>query len=293
MSKDIAVSGDDNASFEVQREQAMPGLKLHGQTPISSAAGKRLCAELSPLSESPEESLRTKIDSLIETKFDSLIEKSLAAHIPKFLAELKASIDQSVKSLVEEHFKTYKEEIRKEMENADRHNALRTKCEAETLETYNRRENLRILGAPCSEGYEDNKTTECKVLELAKTIDAEVVSSDISIAHRLPSRRPGSKPIIVRFARRIARINILKNKKKLKDLAGNQIRIFEDLSTARIRFCNLMRADTRINNVWTRDGVIHFIWKEDEKKYTLNNLFEGGLFLGYNIDDVEECFQIN
>ena len=75
MSKDIAVSGDDNASFEVQREQAMPGLKLHGQTPISSAAGKRLCAELSPLSESPDESLMTKIDSLIETKFDSLIEK--------------------------------------------------------------------------------------------------------------------------------------------------------------------------------------------------------------------------
>ena len=71
------------------------------------------------------------------------------------------------------------------------------------------------------------------------------------------------------------------------------VRIFEDLTMARIRFLNLMKADTRISKSWTRDGTNFFIWKDDYKTYNINNLYEGGLFLNYEIDDVEGCFYIN
>ena len=259
----------------------MPDLKLHGQTPITTNSGKRLCSELSPLSEINDDALLKRIESMIE--------KSMA----KFVAEVKLSLEQSVKTLIDEHFKTFKSEMKEEIDQSERHNTLRVKCESEMLESYNRRENLRIVGMTSGDGYETNETTEAKVLELAKKIDANVVSSDISIAHRLPSKRPGPKPIIVRFARRIAKINILRNKKKLQEPGWNQIRVYEDLTTARMRFFNLMKSDTRISNVWTREGTIHYIWKDDNNKYTINNLFEGGLFLSYDISDMENCFSLN
>ena len=259
----------------------MPDLKLHGQIPITTNSGKRLCSELSPLSEINDDALLKRIETMIE--------KSMA----KFVAEVKLSLEQSVKTLIDEHFKTFKSEMKEEIDQSERHNTLRVKCESEMLESYNRRENLRIVGMTSGDGYETNETTEAKVLELAKKIDANVVSSDISIAHRLPSKRPGPKPIIVRFARRIAKINLLRNKKKLQEPGWNQIRVYEDLTTARMRFFNLMKSDTRISNVWTREGTIHYIWKDDNNKYTINNLFEGGLFLSYDISDMENCFSLN
>ena len=249
-------AGEDTVSV-MQGDKEMPELKQFGQTPISSNSGKRLCAVLSPLAENEDDTLMSRIETMIE--------KALATHIPKLVDQLKSTIEQSVKTLIDQQMNAFKEEIQKELEDSERHTALRIKCESEALETYNRRENIRILGVQSSEEYEDNKVTQAKVLEIAKAIEADVVEADISIAHRLPSKKQGSKPIIVRFARRIARVNILKNKRKLQDVGSKQIRVFEDLTTARIRFFNMMRADTRINNVWTRDGAIHYIWKEDNR----------------------------
>ena len=62
--------------------------------------------------------------------------------------------------------------------------------EAEVLETYNRRENLRVVGIECETEYKQNEVTETKVLDLAKKIEVTMSSSDISIAHRLPTNKP-------------------------------------------------------------------------------------------------------
>ena len=68
--------------------------------------------------------------------------------------------------------------------------------------------------------------------------------------------------------------------------------MYEDLTTARVRFFSLMKSDTRISKLWTRDGTIHFVWKDDNKTSTINNLYDGGIFLEYDIADVEYCFHI-
>ena len=160
------------------------------------------------------------------------------------------------------------------------------------LESYNRRENRRIIGIEADTGSEDNDVTASEVVEVATKIGAKVSETDISIAHRLPTRKAGPKPIIVRFARRVARINLLKNRKRLAEpeLNLNNIRVFEDLTTARVRFFNMMKNDNRISKLWTRDGTIFFIWKNDNQTYTITNLYEGGLFSDYKIYDVESCF---
>ena len=264
-------------------KQSLPGHKFQGQTRISTNIGKRLCSELSPLTES--------VDDVLMNKIQALIESSLATYLPKFIAELRLTIDQSIKSLIAEHFNSFTTEIKEEMDIRERNNTLRGKCEAEVLETYNRRENLRVVGIECETEYEQNEVTETKVLDLAKKIEVTMASSDISIAHRLPTNKPGPKPIIVRFARRIARINMLRNRKKLQEQKIN-VRMYEDLTTARVRFFNLMKSDTRISKLWTRDGTIYFVWKDDNKTYTINNLYDGGICLEYDIADVEYCFHI-
>ena len=198
-----------------------------------------------------------------------------------------------MKAHITEQVKVLKEEVQNEVQFQNRQNHLRMKSEAEIVESYNRRENLRILGVASGEAYEDNEVTAEKVIQVANLIEAKVTNNDISIAHRLPSRKPGEKPIIVRFARRVARMNILRNKKKLKESNSRNIRIFEDLTTPRLRFFNLMKADTRISKVWTREGTIFFVWREDNKTYTVQNLFDGGLFLDYDINDIEDCFMIS
>ena len=68
--------------------------------------------------------------------------------------------------------------------------------------------------------------------------------------------------------------------------------MYEDLTTARVRFFILMISDTQISKLWTRDGTICFVWKDDNKTYTITNLYDGGIFLEYDTADVEYCFHI-
>ena len=64
------------------------------------------------------------------------------------------------------------------------------------------------------------------------------------------------KPVIARFSRRDAKINLLQNKKKLASLSGlNDVKIYEDITRPRMNFIKLMRGDDRVESVWTRDGT--------------------------------------
>ena len=101
--------------------------------------------------------------------------------------------------------------------------SLRAQCEAEVLEQYNRRDNLKLFGMP-----EDSvENTIEKVMSLCSHLDAKVDERDISIAHRLPTPNGRVKPIIVKFSRRVAKIDVMRKKKKLRD-EQSDIRVFED-----------------------------------------------------------------
>ena len=89
-------------------KQSLPGLKLQGQTPISTNIGKRLCSELSPLTES--------VDDVLMKKIQALIESSLSTYLPKIIAELRLTIDQSKKSLIAEHFNSFTTEMKDKMD---------------------------------------------------------------------------------------------------------------------------------------------------------------------------------
>ena len=69
------------------------------------------------------------------------------------------------------------------------------------------------------------------------------------------------------------------------------ISVFEDLSKARVNFIKMMKSDCRNKSAWTREGVIHYIWKADERLYRIDGLYEGGSSLKYRFQDVMNCFQ--
>ena len=130
-----------------------------------------------------------------------------------------------------------------------------------------------------------------KSSSLAKEAGAEVKDDDISIAQRLPSRTGRPRSIIVRFTRRVKKIDLLHSKKTLKTKVNYEnIRVFEDIPVPRLKFFNLMKSDSRIANVWTREGTIFYKWVDDNTVNTLRGLFDAGIELGYNFDSVESCF---
>ena len=82
------------------------------------------------------------------------------------------------------------------------------------------------------------------------------------------------------------------NKTKLRnDEHRNEVKIFEDITAARAIFLKLLKADTSINSAWTRDGNINYTVTGDKRTYRIQNLFEGGIDMGYSMDDVMNCFR--
>ena len=57
-----------------------------------------------------------------------------------------------------------------------------------------------------------------------------------------------------------------------------------------MNFIKLMRNDSRVESVWTRDGTIFLVWKHDEKIYKIQGLFESGTFMDYSLTNVMNCF---
>ena len=145
--------------------------------------------------------------------------KSLISEVmPEMSDRIKDSLLEAINKAVDDGIKQIRVEVEKfvseKLESAERRCKLKTMSEAELLESYNRRDTIRIVGV--KEDRSSGKVSESysqsmqNVLQLAEKMGASVASQDISIAHRLPSRNQSKdRPIIVKFSRRIAKIEIL------------------------------------------------------------------------------------
>ena len=120
------------------------------------------------------------------------------------------------------------EEVQQQIEGSRHDQHLKTISESELLESHNRADNIRMIGLK-EMTKTDNQNRiihECedetidKVVELSDACEAKVNANDISIAHRLPSKKPGEHPVIVRFARRAGKRQLPRNKKALSNKMG-------------------------------------------------------------------------
>ena len=280
-----------------ENTKTMPVLRPYDQTPVTpsdSKTVKRSFDALSPVQESEimTDNLWKKIEGTILSSINNAIPKI----IENIVAELQCTFQSFVDTAVDQAKGEILTKVSQQIGFVDLKNDLMAKCEAEQLETYNRRDNIKILGLPentrengepAGESYEH---TMDKVLDLTSKLEASVDKKDLSIAHRLPSRRGNVRPVIVKFSRRVAKIDVLRKKKALYE-NGSNIKIFEDVSRPRVMFLNMMRQDHRISSAYTKDGAILYTRKDDNRVYKIVNLINGAYDLDYPLQDVMNCFR--
>ena len=233
----------------------------------------------------------------IKKTVDDAIKEAMKNATSQLVASVKEEIKEYFKLEIEKAVKDAKDEImgmmQAESDILEMKSEAKALCEAEILETYNRRDNVKIFGVQETNqnGRESPQETISKVIDIAEMIEADVKEVDISVAHRLPARGP-TRPIIVKFSRRVAKIELMRRKRELKSKEnGKEIRIVEDVSKARANFMGMLRADDRFNYVWSKEGTIYYTKVNDEKFYRITNLLDGAYELGYSIGDVLNCFR--
>ena len=166
------------------------------------------------LEEILEEKLRKVIQPLSKQIDDAM--QSVNAFNPKY--------DQIVKTLKE----LDEAKDKQIMENASlKAEILKSSNEVEflkkslnDLEQYTRRDCLEIRGIPLSSTPTDLDQTDGVVLQIAEKIGVPMQKSDISISHRIPSRKqfthegiPVPPAIIVKFVKREIRENLYRARK--------------------------------------------------------------------------------
>ena len=189
-----------------------------------------MCVSFSPDLQSASEAN----NSLNET-IESTIEKVLESQIPKIVEKLETSLSAIFKSLINQGLQDIKESVLKEtmetIEMETRKCNLKIISEAELLEGYNRRNDVRIIGLLEVKRTADNgqrifeeyiQSIE-KVLSVASEMGALVEKSDISIAHRLPGRNSNARPMIVRFCRRVSKVELLRKKKEFEPTSIDEL----------------------------------------------------------------------
>ncbi len=137
--------------------------------------------------------------------------------------------------------------------------------QVDDLQQYSRRDNLLIHGIPDSS--EKSTSPEACVIDCLNSLFPElrVDSSDISVAHRIPSKSGSTRPapLIVRFSRRCIRNNILraaKEKRNSQHLREKGKSITEHLTSSRqnlLKKGKAIAAEHRVVCCWSREGQIY------------------------------------
>ena len=144
-------------------------------------------------------------------KIEDMIIKSVNNAVPKIIetviTQIQSTMIGTVKQVVGEMKAEILVQVSQDIHCAELRTTLRARCEAEQLENYNRRDNLKIYGfeektwidEKGNTRQEGPETTMENVLQVAKTIKAYIDVKDISIAYRLPTKKGVTRPIIVKF----------------------------------------------------------------------------------------------
>jgi hypothetical protein len=113
------------------------------------------------------------------------------------------------------------------------------------------------------------------VIQVASELGVKIDKTDISMCQRvgrLNTSKPRPRPLVAKFVRHNTKVQIMKNKTKLK---GNHIynRFFinEHLSSLRFKMLNILRKEEDVESVWSIEGKLYVKLKGSELKYTLQS----------------------
>ena len=126
----------------------------------------------------------------------------------------------AVNSLKEENNQLKAENVKLKYEmNQMSSKILELEESQEDLKLYSRRDCLEFNGVP----EMPSENTDELVTEMCKLIAVDIQPSDVSVSHRLPSRKGTTPPIIAKFTRRNIRDAVYHNKGRLRGLNSSNL----------------------------------------------------------------------
>ena len=147
--------------------EELPDLQFHDTTPITKSNNKRGYAEMSPIQEQQINELMG--NEVWNTKIEEMIIKSVNNAVPKIIESVITQIQSTMIGTVKQVVGAIKEEIieqvSQDIQSSELRTTLRARCEAELLENYNRRDNLKIFGLDEKTHVDDKGKTRPKVLK--------------------------------------------------------------------------------------------------------------------------------
>ena len=142
--------------------------------------------------------------------------------------------------------------------------ALDAKNYAVENEQYSRKSNVKIFGVK-EEKSEDTKSKVIKIFN--EKLGVSLQEKDVDVAHRVgklkPNKSEHSRSIIVKFIRREHKMDILKNRKKLR---GSKTVVSDDMCQDLQKVYNRIKNDFRVKESWTWFGKI-FVKDHSDKIY--------------------------
>ena len=150
------------------------------------------------------------------------------------------------------------------------HRGDEAEARLEEIESYGRRNSVRIHGIPepvgnADEGSDSRESTDNIIVKLCEEIGADVFHENIDRSHRVGRKGDYIRPILCKFTSHKHKLSLLRMKKKLEDIDtkslfnAEKVYVNEDLTKQRAQVAKVarsMKKAKKISDTWTKDGVI-------------------------------------
>ena len=202
-----------------------------------------------------------KIVGAVLTQLKDVLVKAINSSLELFFAELAEQLNHKIDCITESVQKS----------------ALLSRYEADKLEQYTRRKNVRIfMNVPDTDTSED---LVGKVKQIGAKVGVDISNEDLAACHKA-----GRNQVLCRFVNRPKKDDLMRNKKKLKQGEGapaqSKVFINEDLTPLRAKLFKLCRG--KYKGAHTINGKI-VIFRDGQRTYVESpeDLFS----IGIDVDD--------
>ena len=160
---------------------------------------------------------------------------------------------------------------------------------SDDIDQYSRRDNLKIAGLI----VEKNVSYADAIIEFGSQLGVHIVHTDISIAHKLPTKSKLSSTL-VRFNRRSVRNDLYLARKKIKDTLNYKIYINEDLTHRRSNLLHSLKRDELTKSAWSYNEFICCTLKDnDDVILTIKSPYDLIKHYKYDINKSNSFFPVD
>lgn len=185
---------------------------------------------------------------------ENTVQKALAKLVPVIKNIIEEAIEKTVNQLSKDL-----DQIREEMKQEK----VKNRIAQDKAEQYSRRDNLIITGIK-EQATETTGSLVDTVLEVCRTMEAHVTKENITAIHRLGKKNEGKNRAVIIKTTRIAKEEIVKKKKSLKDneaIVNNEkledkVFINEDITECRRKLLAHIRGSRCVDFSFVREGTI-------------------------------------